>query len=73
MSSGYIVIRVDESTHLRIIITGLEIVERGLSLLGLTTIPDYALDTHTKPQGFRVGILRMYIDLQITNIVKTLI
>ncbi len=30
-------------------------------------MPDYALDTHTNPHGFRVGILRMYIDLQITD------
>ena len=28
-----------------------------LSVLRLTTIPNYTLDTHTKPQGFRVGII----------------
>ena len=29
--------------------------------------PDYAHGTHTKPHGFRVGILRMHIDLQIRD------
>ena len=50
-------IGIDESTHLRIVIAGLQIVEFRLSVLGLATIPDYALHTHTKPHGFRVGIL----------------
>jgi hypothetical protein len=40
----------------RIVKSALEIVERGLSVLGLTAMPDYTLDTHTKPRGFRVGI-----------------
>ena len=50
-------IGIDESTQFGIVITGLEIVERGFSILGLTAIPDYPLNPHTKPHGFRVGIL----------------
>ena len=48
---------IDESAQFGIVITRLEVVERGLSVLGLTTMPDYALHTHTKPHGFRVGTL----------------
>ena len=50
-------IGINESAQFGIVITGLEVVERGLSVLRLTTIPNYTLDTHTKPQGFRVGII----------------
>ena len=57
MTSRCIGVGVDEPAHIGIVITGLEIVERGLSVLGLTAMPDYALDTHTKSCGFRVGIL----------------
>ena len=47
---------VDESAYFGVVITALEVVERGFSVLGLTAMLDYALDTHTKPHGFRVGI-----------------
>ena len=68
LSTTCIAVTIDKSTHRRIVISALEVVERGFSVLGLTATPDYALDTHTKPHGFRVGIfLRMYIDLQLTN------
>ena len=61
-------IGIEESAELWVVISALEIVEPGLSVLGLTAMPDCTLDTHTKPHGFRVGIfLRMYIDLQLTN------
>ena len=53
-------ISIEESTDLRIVISALEIVERGFSVLGLTTMPDYALHTHTKPHGFRVGIFTIW-------------
>ena len=67
MSSGGVNIRINKPTHRRVVISALEVVERGLSVLGLTAMPDYALDTHTKPHRFRVGILRRYIDLQLTD------
>ena len=38
LTSGCIGVRVDESTHLRIVITGLEIVERGLTVVYVTAI-----------------------------------
>lgn len=39
LSSGSISIRVDESADFGIVIAGLEVVEPGLSVLGLTAIP----------------------------------
>ena len=56
LASGDEGVGVDEAAEVGIVIPGLEVIEAGFSVLGLTAMLDYALDTHTKPQGFRVGI-----------------
>ena len=56
MAGGGKGVGVKESAEFGIVITGLEVIEFGFSVLGLTAMLDYALDTHTKPHGFRVGI-----------------
>ena len=55
LSSGSISIGVEEAAQVGVVIPGLEVVETGFSVLRLTAMPGYALDTHTKPNGFRVG------------------
>ena len=44
-------IGIDESADLRIVITGLEVVERGLSLLGLTARPIYTQSVPIRNRG----------------------
>ena len=48
-------ISIDESAQLGIVITGLEVVERGLSVLWLSAMRSYAFDTHTKSYGISCG------------------
>ena len=48
MASGGINVRINKSTQLRIVITGLEIVERGLSVLGLARRPVFHQSVPTR-------------------------
>ena len=57
LSGAGVGIRIDESAQFGIVIARLEIVERGLSVLGLSAMPIHTLYTHTKPNGFHVGNL----------------
>ena len=55
-TAGYGSIIVEEISRLRIVITGLEVVERGLSVLGISTMPVYTQSVPTQNSEFRVGI-----------------
>ena len=46
----------NEPSNCGVVVSGLEVIEFGLSVLGLTAMLNYALDTHTKSIGFRVGV-----------------
>ena len=53
-TAGYGSIIVEEISRLRIVITGLEVVERGLSVLGLSAM---CFSSHTKPLLISCGTL----------------
>ena len=72
MSSGGINVRIDKSTHRRVVISALEVVERGLSVLGLTAMPDYTLDAHTKSHGFHVEVVCGKIFYQVRSIIRNI-
>ena len=55
-------IGIDESAQFGIVVTGLEVVERGLGVLVLSTMPYYAIYTHTKLHEFRVDIFPIVSD-----------
>ena len=68
MSSGYIGISVDEPPYLRIVIAGLEIVERGFNVLGLSARPIYTQSVSTRNRMDFVWVfLWVYIALQFTD------
>ena len=57
MTGAGVGVSINESTQLGIVITGLEIVERGLSILGLTAMSVHMQFLPTRNLRFRVGIL----------------
>ena len=62
LAGGGVGIGIDESAQFGIVVTGLEVVERGLGVLVLSTMPYYAIYTHTKLHEFRVDIFPIVSD-----------
>jgi hypothetical protein len=56
LAGGGVGISIDEPSHLGIIITGLDVVERGPSVLRLTARPIFAFSSPTKSRRFCGGI-----------------
>ena len=68
MSSSRVVVGRDKSTHSRVVISALEIVERGLSLLGLSVRHIYAQSVPTRNREDFVWVsLRQSGSLNILN------
>ena len=61
LSGAGVGIGIDESAQFGIVITGLEVVERGLSVLGLTTILDYTLLIPTRNRTDFVWVFRFLV------------